>query len=64
MMSGYLRMNEVAELAGLTVGTAYQYHAGRLYDFPEHHLKIGQIKFWKRSTAAAWARKHRKRIRR
>ncbi|QWG18714.1 hypothetical protein KMZ68_02105 [Bradyrhizobium sediminis] len=56
-------MDELAKLAGVTLGTAYQYHAYKMYDFPKHHGKVGQILFWKRSTAEAWARKHKKRSR-
>lgn len=64
MIEGYLTMNELAELAGLTTGTAYQYRNKGQYDFPAHDMKIGQILFWRRSTAIAWARKHKKRNRR
>jgi len=64
MLEGLIRIDELAKLAGLTIGSAYNYHADRKYDFPEHHLKIGQILFWKQSTAAAWAREHKKRHRR
>jgi predicted DNA-binding transcriptional regulator AlpA len=64
MMSGFLRINEVAALAEITTGTAYQYNSKRQYGFPEHDARIGPVKFWKSSTAVAWARKHKKRNRR
>jgi hypothetical protein len=64
MLKGYATMNELAEMADLTVGSAYQYRNKRQYDFPEHTMKIGQILLFKLSTARAWARKHRKRTRR
>jgi hypothetical protein len=64
MLEGLVRLDEFAKPAGLTIGSAYQYHAYRKYDFPEHCLKIGQILFWKRSTAVAVAREHKKRHRR
>jgi predicted DNA-binding transcriptional regulator AlpA len=64
MLEGFVTLKEVADMAGLTVATAYQYRNKGQYDFPEHNLRVGQILFWKRATAAAWARKHKKRSRR
>jgi predicted DNA-binding transcriptional regulator AlpA len=61
MLEGYVTMNELAELAKLSVGTAYQYRHKGQYEFPEPNLRLGQILLWKRSTAIAWARNHRKR---
>jgi hypothetical protein len=43
------------------LGTAYLYHAQKLYGFPSPGLQIGPVKLWKRSTVVAWVRKHKKR---
>jgi hypothetical protein len=50
-----------AKLANMTVGSLYQYHCNKSYGFPSPGLQIGPVKFWKRSTAVAWVRKHKKR---
>ena len=64
MVPGFIRINEFANLAGLALSSAYLYHAQKLYDFPAAELEIGVVNFWKRKTALAWVRKHKKRTRR
>ncbi len=59
MIPGFIRIDEVAKLAGLTLGSAYLYHAQGLYDFPRHGLQIGNVKFWRRSVVIAWVRKRK-----
>jgi hypothetical protein len=64
MIPGFIRISEFAKLADMALGSLYLYHAQKLYDFPSAELQIGMVKFWKRKTAVAWARKHKKRTRR
>jgi predicted DNA-binding transcriptional regulator AlpA len=60
-MKGLVRISEFADIAGLKVSTMYVYHAHGLYDFPSPDLTIGIVHLWRRSKAADWARKHKKR---
>lgn len=55
-----IRMHEFAAIAQIKLSTAYVYHSGKLFDFPNPELTIGRTHFFRRSAATAWARKHKK----
>jgi hypothetical protein len=64
MVPGYLRIEDFAEAADLTVGTLYQYRYADAYEVPPPDLRIGIVGLWKQETVTAWVRKHKKRTRR
>jgi predicted DNA-binding transcriptional regulator AlpA len=59
-LKDYVSIQEFARLAGMSHNTLYQYRHHRLYNFPAPALVIGVNKFYKRSDAVAWIKRHRR----
>jgi predicted DNA-binding transcriptional regulator AlpA len=56
----FIRIGEVARLAGLTVGTCYTYNATRSFEMPLPCRAIGATKFWSRMQVMAWIRSRKR----
>jgi predicted DNA-binding transcriptional regulator AlpA len=52
----FIRIGEVARLAGLTEATCYNYNATRGFGVPMPCRAIGATKFWSRQEVMAWIR--------
>jgi hypothetical protein len=56
----FIRIGEVARLAGLTTGTCYVYNAARAFGMPLPCRAIGATKFWSRREIMRWIRGRRR----
>ena len=54
MNNDHVRISEFARLAGLTIGSLYNYNGDSRYGMPAPVAAVGATKFWSRKEVRAW----------